>query len=378
MTKLQLKNISKSFGDTKILDDINITVSEGEFIVLVGPSGSGKSTILRIIAGLETPSIGEIEINSKGINNLPPKDRDIAMVFQNYALYPHMNVYENLAFPLKMKNTSKDLIDKAVNETSELLGIKNYLMKKPKELSGGERQRVALGRAIIRKPQLFLMDEPLSNLDAKLRTQMRAELLKLHKTLSSTVIYVTHDQIEALTMGNKIAVLNKGRIQQIGTPNDIYNNPVNTFVAGFIGNPAMNFFDFKLIDDSKVAFLGRVLKLKVKDNLVKSFQEKNLLNKNIILGIRPENISLLSIETRNEQKSGEIIFQATIDLLEMLGNEYLIYANAISPDSKNNKAPFSIKVFENHSYERNIQINVSINLDKAHYFHGDSGARINL
>ena len=217
MATLKLKNLSKSYGNTKVLDDININVQDGEFIVLVGPSGSGKSTILRTIAGLERPTLGEIQINNKTVNDIPPKDRDIAMVFQNYALYPHMSVYENLAFPLKMKNTDKRTTEKSVNETAELLGIKKYLSKKPKELSGGERQRVALGRAIIRKPQLFLMDEPLSNLDAKLRTQMRSELLKLHKTLSSTVIYVTHDQIEALTMGNKIAVLNYGEMQQIGT-----------------------------------------------------------------------------------------------------------------------------------------------------------------
>ena len=242
MTKLQIKNLSKNFGNTKILENINLEINEGEFVVLVGPSGSGKSTILRIIAGLETPSTGEVLINNKVINDLKPKDRDIAMVFQNYALYPHMSIFDNLAFPLKMKNIDKKIIDKSVNDISSMLGINHYLAKKPKELSGGERQRVALGRAIIRKPELFLMDEPLSNLDAKLRTQMRAELLKLHKSLSSTVIYVTHDQIEALTMGNKIAVLNHGEMQQVGTPSEIYNNPRNIFVAGFIGNPGMNFF----------------------------------------------------------------------------------------------------------------------------------------
>lgn len=334
MAKLQIKNLSKSFGNIKVLDDININVDAGEFMVLVGPSGSGKSTILRIIAGLEKSDSGQIEINNNVINNLHPKDRDIAMVFQNYALYPHMNVYENLAFPLKMKNTSKEEIQKSVNETAELLGIKNYLNKKPKELSGGERQRVALGRAIIRKPQLFLMDEPLSNLDAKLRTQMRSELLKLHKTLSTTVIYVTHDQIEALTMGNKIAVLNKGKIQQIGTPENIYNNPTNSFVGGFIGSPGMNFF--------------------------------NLPGKNLTLGIRPENMLL--------HESKDLNFRACIDLIEMLGNEYLIHA---STRGENSKTTFSIKLFGQCNLKRNEEINVSIDFSKAHFFENDTGKRIN-
>lgn len=369
MPKLQLKKISKSFGETNVLDNINISVEEGEFIVLVGPSGSGKSTILRIIAGLEQPNSGNIEINNKVINSLPPKDRDIAMVFQNYALYPHMNVYENLAFPLKMRNIKKDIINKSINETSELLGIKNHLTKTPKELSGGERQRVALGRAIIRKPQLFLMDEPLSNLDAKLRTQMRSELLRLHKTLSSTVVYVTHDQIEALTMGNKIVVLNKGQIQQIGTPADIYNNPANTFVAGFIGTPAMNFFNFKIINDSKILFLGETVEIKLPEKLFKLFNENKLINKDITLGIRPEHIILAN----NGKTPGDMAFSATIELLEMLGNEFLIYANTLK-----DKIHFSIKVFDHCTYRRNDQITVSIDLSKAHYFYQDSGNRIIL
>lgn len=332
MTKLQIKNLSKNFDDTKILEDINLNIEEGEFVVLVGPSGSGKSTILRIIAGLETPTSGEIVLNNKLINNFKPKDRDIAMVFQNYALYPHMSIFDNLAFPLKMRNIDKKIINKSVNDISSMLGIKHYLAKKPKELSGGERQRVALGRAIIRKPQLFLMDEPLSNLDAKLRTQMRAELLKLHKTLSSTVIYVTHDQIEALTMGNKIAILNHGEIQQIGTPGDIYNNPVNTFVAGFIGNPGMNFF-------------------------------KGLTNKKAILGIRPEHLRI------NQEK--DITFTASIDLIEMLGNEFLIYA-------KTDDQSFAVKTSDRLNLKRNDQIKVTIDLSKALFFDENTGKRIPL
>src|SRR3989338_3064666 len=315
MTKLQIKNLTKNFDDTKILEDINLNIEEGEFVVLVGPSGSGKSTILRIIAGLEIPTSGEIFLNNKLINDFKPKDRDIAMVFQNYALYPHMSIFDNLAFPLKMRNIDKKTINQSVNDISSMLGIKHYLAKKPKELSGGERQRVALGRAIIRKPQLFLMDEPLSNLDAKLRTHMRSELLKLHKTLSSTVVYVTHDQIEALTMGNKIAVLNHGRIQQVGTPEEIYNNPVNIFVGGFIGNPGMNFF-------------------------------KGVSGEKNILGIRPEHLLI------NQEK--DITFNATIDLIEMLGNEFLIYAKT------NNNQSFAVKASDSFNLKRNDEIKVTI------------------
>lgn len=366
-SKLELKNISKDFESTKVLDDINISVCEGEFIVLVGPSGSGKSTILRIIAGLEEPTTGEIKLNGKTINNLLPKDRDIAMVFQNYALYPHLSVYENIAFPLKMRNVKKELIETAVNEASELLGIKKYLTKKPKELSGGERQRVALGRAIVRKPQLFLMDEPLSNLDAKLRTQMRSELLKLHKMLSSTVVYVTHDQIEALTMGNKIVVLNKGLVQQIGTPDEIYNNPSNMFVAGFIGNPGMNFFDFKITNNSKAIFAGEEKELSFDDRFMRFFKEKNLMNKDLALGIRPEHISL---------KNGcpnEISLNASVDLLEMLGNEYLIYATL---SNQHKKVSFSVKSFGENNFNQNGKVTFSIDLNKAHFFDIITGSRI--
>ncbi len=347
MSKLQIKSLSKYFGTTKILEDINLEIEDGEFVVLVGPSGSGKSTILRIIAGLETPDSGEISINNKVINDLKPKDRDIAMVFQNYALYPHMSIFDNLAFPLKMRNHDRETIKKSVNDISSMLGIQKYLSKKPKELSGGERQRVALGRAIIRKPQLFLMDEPLSNLDAKLRTQMRSELLKLHKALSSTVIYVTHDQIEALTMGNRIAVLNHGEIQQIGTPEEIYNNPVNVFVGGFIGNPGMNFFDLETLQDHKL------------------IKDLNLINKEITLGIRPEHLYI------NQEK--DITFNATIDLIEMLGNEFLIYAS-----SNLQKSTFSIKATENKNLSQNNNIKVSIDLSKALFFNKNNGERIHL
>lgn len=369
MAKLELKNVSKDFGSTKVLDNINLSVSDGEFTVLVGPSGSGKSTILRIIAGLENTTSGEVKIDEKIINNFAPKDRDIAMVFQNYALYPHMNVYENLAFPLQMKNTSKQIIDKSVQDTSEMLGIKKYLKKKPKELSGGERQRVALGRAIIRKPKIFLMDEPLSNLDAKLRTQMRGELLKLHKTLSNTIIYVTHDQIEALTMGSKIVVLDHGEIQQIGTPSDVYHNPANIFVGSFIGNPPMNFFKVKIIENLKLLFMENTQDIKLDDKFIRAIKEKGLINKDLVLGIRPEHIYL----KEKINSIDEVSLYATIDLLEMLGNEYLIYA--IVTDSKE-KASFSIKTFEDRNHKRNDRITAVFNLHKSLFFEPVSGKRI--
>ena len=367
MATLEISNLSKDFGSTKVLDDINLKAIDGEFLVLVGPSGSGKSTILRIIAGLEQATSGEIKINDKIINDSHPKDRDIAMVFQNYALYPHMNIFENLAFPLRMRSTDKTLLHKAVNETAELLGIKKYLSKKPKELSGGERQRVALGRAIIRKPQLFLMDEPLSNLDAKLRTQMRSELLKLHKTLATTVIYVTHDQIEALTMGSKIAVLNHGKIQQTDSPLNIYTKPVNTFVAGFIGNPGMNFFNVKILDSLKIELLGKVYELNQKKEIANLFEKTKNTARNITLGIRPEHISL--------NGNGDLNFTSHIELIEILGNEYLVYLNTKEKDNNYN---FSAKIFNECSYKRNDIVNVSLNLSYAHFFDSSSGSQIIL
>lgn len=373
MAELQLKNISKYFEDTKVLSDINIDVADGEFVVLVGPSGSGKSTILRLIAGLEDPTNGEIKIDNKAVNDLPPKERDIAMVFQNYALYPHMSVYENLSFPLKMKNMDKSVIDKAVNETSELLGIKKYLGKKPRELSGGEKQRVALGRAIIRKPILFLMDEPLSNLDAKLRTQMRSELLKIHKALATTVIYVTHDQVEALTMGSKIIVLNNGTIQQIGSPHSIYTKPENTFVAGFIGNPAMNFFNFKVINKTSILFLDKVSTVDFPSYIFNLFENRKLINEAMILGIRPEHI-LIANKANNVISNDQILFDASVDLVEMLGNEYLIHASVLNTIQE---ISFSIRVFENYKLTRNDKIAVLINLNKASYFN-KSGDKITL
>src|SRR5512137_1020167 len=243
MAEVILENVTKKFGDVTVVKGINLRIGNGEFMVLVGPSGCGKTTLLRLVAGLEELTDGRIIIDGRVVNQVPPKDRDLAMVFQNYALYPHMNVYDNMAFALKMRKAPKAEIESRVQEAAHILGIEKLLDRKPKQLSGGQRQRVALGRTIVRKPSVFLFDEPLSNLDAKLRGQMRAEISKLHHQLKTTSIYVTHDQVEAMTMGSKIAIINEGVIQQSGTPMDIYETPVNKFVAGFIGSPPMNFFE---------------------------------------------------------------------------------------------------------------------------------------
>src|SRR5215217_4535162 len=252
MAGVTLDHVSKIFGEVKAVNDLTIQIHDKEFLVLVGPSGCGKSTALRLIAGLEEATAGDIYIGDRRVNDVAPKDRDIAMVFQSYALYPHMTVYDNLAFGLKLRRTPKSEIDRRVKEAAEILGLGNLLARKPKQLSGGQRQRVALGRAIVREPQVFLMDEPLSNLDAKLRVQTRAELIKLHQRLQTTVIYVTHDQVEAMTMGSRIAVMRDGILQQLDTPQSLYDRPANTFVAGFIGSPSMNFFDAKVVSDGGV------------------------------------------------------------------------------------------------------------------------------
>lgn len=291
MSNVTLKNVRKTYDNNKtVINDVNLEIKDKEFVVLVGASGCGKSTLLRMIAGLENITSGEIYIGGKKVNNVPPKDRDIAFVFQSYALYPHMTVRENIAFGLKMRKTDKKIIEQKVQEAAEILNLSEYLDRKPKQLSGGQRQRVALGRAIVRNPKVFLMDEPLSNLDAKLRVQMRSEIKKLHEKLQTTFIYVTHDQTEALTMGDRIVVLNNGDIQQVDTPYEIYNNPKNMFVAGFVGSPQMNFID------------GEVLGL----------------DKNIIYGVRPEKMT---------SPDGDITLTADIDISEMLGSETVVYFN---------------------------------------------------
>ncbi len=290
--------------------DFTLDIADKEFVVLVGPSGCGKSTTLRMIAGLEEISGGEIYIGNKQVNNMAPKDRDIAMVFQNYAIYPHMTVYENMAFSLKMRHTPKNIIDQKVREAAEILGITEFLDRKPKALSGGQRQRVAIGRAIVREPKVFLMDEPLSNLDAKLRNQMRTEIIKLRRRINTTFIYVTHDQTEAMTLGDRIVIMKDGFIQQTGTPQEVFDHPANVFVAGFIGTPQMNFFPARLIkQDGKysVLFSGRFVP--ISDEISNILLEKNFPDKDIILGVRPEHLEL-----------SENGVPAVVDVSEMMGS----------------------------------------------------------
>ena len=296
MATIELKNIEKSFGNNKVINNFNIKINDGEFIVLVGPSGCGKSTLLRMISGLESVDKGEIYLDNKIINNLIPSKRGIAMVFQSYALYPHMNVYDNMSFGLKTEKLEKNEIDKKVKDAAKTLQIEDLLERKPRQLSGGQRQRVAIGRAITRNPKLFLFDEPLSNLDAALRSEMRVEISKLHKQLNTNMIYVTHDQIEAMTLADKIVILNNGNVEQVGTPDEIYNNPSNIFVAEFIGMPKMN-----------------ILKNGI-DSVLKDLN----LETDVFLGIRPEHI--------NTNGDGEIKLDIKVDLIENLGFEKIIYA----------------------------------------------------
>jgi len=319
MAQVQLNAVCKSYVlKTPIISDANITINDGEFMVLVGPSGSGKSTILRMIAGLETITSGEILIDGKIVTRLHPKDRDIAMVFQDYALYPHMSVYDNMAFSLKSKKYSKAIVKKRVLEAAEILDLTQLLTRKPKSLSGGQRQRVAVGRAIVRQPKVFLFDEPLSNLDAKLRTQMRLELKRLHSYLKATIIYVTHDQTEAMTLGNKITVLDHGIVQQIDTPLNIYNNPANKFVASFLGSPPINFFDSTIVFKNNNLYISNNTWEMVVPEKFKSIFSNLSSPIKIIVGVRPEDI--FEFDDSSETQS-DIHFNATVDVVETLGAE---------------------------------------------------------
>ncbi len=282
MSAVSLRGVRKSFGSTEVVHGVDISIADGEFCVLVGPSGCGKSTLLRMIAGLEEISAGEIAIGARVVNTLRPKERDIAMVFQNYALYPHMTVYDNMAFSLKLAGVAKDEAEQRVADASQILGLNDYLQRYPRQLSGGQRQRVAMGRAIVRKPQVFLFDEPLSNLDAKLRVAMRTEIKALHQRLTTTSVYVTHDQIEAMTMADKIVVMNNGRVEQIGSPLELYDNPANLFVAGFIGSPAMNFLKGRL--NGAAVAVGSGISLPVKTKLESG--------RDVLVGVRPEHLAV--------------------------------------------------------------------------------------
>ncbi len=342
MSKIYIKNLEKSFGDNKIINNFNINIEDGEFIVLVGPSGCGKSTLLRMISGLESIDQGEIFLDNKLINNLIPSKREIAMVFQSYALYPHMNVFENMSFGLKMEKISKNEMSQKVNNAATILQITDLLERKPKQLSGGQRQRVAIGRAITRNPKVFLFDEPLSNLDAALRSEMRVEISKLHKKLKSNIIYVTHDQIEAMTLADRIVVLNEGNIEQFGSPHEIYSDPNNIFVAEFIGSPKMNIIKIykeQIINPKTIKLFNNEI----------NFENFNFEDE-IYLGIRPEDISV-----KNDH---EIQLNVDIDLIENLGFEKIIYANS----SQNQ---LIIKSSENIN---NQSVNISFSKDKVLFF----------
>jgi len=321
MASVTFQNINKKFGDLTIIKDLNIEVQDKEFLVLVGPSGCGKTTALRLLAGLEEITGGEIKIGDRVVNDVAPKDRDIAMVFQSYALYPHLSVYDNMAFGLKLRKTPKEDIKRRVGVAADILGIQDLLQRKPRQLSGGQRQRVAVGRAIVREPKVFLFDEPLSNLDAKLRVQMRSEISKLHQRLQTTFIYVTHDQTEAMTMASRIAVINKGDLQQLDTPQNLYDYPNNLFVAGFIGSPAMNFFPAKIVKEGNSYFVdAEDFKVQIPDNLKAPY--KNMDGRQVVFGIRPENIhdpEFAPLNIHGEKVSSKV------DVTELMGNETLLY-----------------------------------------------------
>lgn len=322
MAGVTFENVYKRYGDITVLADLNIDIADKEFLVFVGPSGSGKSTTLRMLAGLEEISEGVCRIGDRIVNNVAPKDRDIAMVFQSYALYPHMTVFDNMAFGLRLRNTPKAVIEQRVNEAAKSLGIDHLLDRRPRQLSGGQRQRVAVGRAIVREPAVFLMDEPLSNLDAKLRVEARSFISKLHQRLETTFIYVTHDQVEAMTMGTRICVLNAARVQQIDSPYNLYHNPYNVFVAGFIGSPSMNFFDARLSatdEDALVVDTG-VFKINVPPSKAAPFRSH--VGKDVILGIRPEDIHDAAYVPPGITPAP---LEATVEVIEQMGNEMILY-----------------------------------------------------
>ena len=365
MATLSFKNIDKVYdNNVQAVFDFNLEVKDKEFIVFVGPSGCGKSTTLRMVAGLEEITAGNLYIDDALVNDVAPKDRNIAMVFQSYALYPHMSVYDNMAFGLKLRKMPKDEIDRRVRAAADILGLNEYLERKPKALSGGQRQRVALGRAIVRDAKVFLMDEPLSNLDAKLRVQMRAEIIKLHERIGTTTIYVTHDQIEAMTMASRIVVMKDGYIQQVGAPKDIYDNPNNIFVGGFIGTPAMNFLEGKI--DEKGNFIAEGVNVKVPAAKIKKLEEKGYKEKPVIMGIRPEDIhdEQVVIET---YKDAVVDFK--VDVSELLGAETNIYARVGHND-------IIARVDARADIKIGDTIKLAFDMNKVHFFDPETEERI--
>jgi multiple sugar transport system ATP-binding protein len=364
MAELKLDHIYKIYdNNVTAVKDFSLHIADKEFIVFVGPSGCGKSTTLRMIAGLEEISKGDFYIDGKRVNDVAPKDRDIAMVFQNYALYPHMSVYDNMAFGLKLRKFPKEEIDRRVKEAARILGLEQYLDRKPKALSGGQRQRVALGRAIVRDAKVFLMDEPLSNLDAKLRVSMRAEISKLHQRLGTTTIYVTHDQTEAMTMATRLVVMKDGIIQQVGTPKEVYEKPENVFVGGFIGSPAMNFFRGKLEEDT---FVAGDLSVKVPEGKMKFLREQGYVGKEVIMGIRPEDIHDEPIFINSSLDS---TVDAKIEVAELLGAESMLYSQAGGQE-------FVARVDARTEFKPGQVVKLGFNMNKVHFFDVESEQRI--
>ena len=364
MASLSLKNIYKVYPNGfNAVKDFNLEIEDKEFIIFVGPSGCGKSTTLRMIAGLEDISSGELWIGDKLVNDVEPKDRDIAMVFQNYALYPHMSVYDNMAFGLKLRKVPKEKIDKAVHEAAKILDIEHLLDRKPKALSGGQRQRVAMGRAIVREPKVFLMDEPLSNLDAKLRVQMRVEISKLHQRLQTTIIYVTHDQTEAMTLGTRIVVMKDGIIQQVDTPQNLYDKPCNLFVAGFMGMPPMNFIDCKVVKSgADVLLMFGSHSIKVPDSKAERLIALDAIDKEVVLGIRPEDIhdSQMFIEA-----SPSVPMTSTVKVYELLGAEVFLYFDV-------NGTQITARVDPGTKAKTGDPVKFDFNMEKTHFFDKDT------
>jgi multiple sugar transport system ATP-binding protein len=357
MASVTFDHVFKKYGDVTAVNDLNIHIDDKEFLVLVGPSGCGKTTALRSLAGLEEISSGEIRIGDRVVNDVAPKDRDIAMVFQSYALYPHLSVYDNMAFGLKLRKLPKDEIKRRVSEAADVLGITDFLERKPRQLSGGQRQRVAVGRAIVREPKVFLFDEPLSNLDAKLRVQMRAEISKLHQRLQTTFIYVTHDQTEAMTMATRIAVINKGLLQQLETPQNLYDHPNNLFVAGFIGSPAMNFFPGKLRkDQNKLVVETGDFVVAIPASKAKPYEGH--AGKDVIFGIRPENIHDIDFVPTNIDAEKVAV---KVDVTELMGNEIFLYLVS-------GKNTFVARVDPRSKLRIGQQASIAFDMDSVHIF----------
>jgi multiple sugar transport system ATP-binding protein len=358
MARVVYRNMTKAWGDVIGVNNLNLEIPDTEFLVLVGPSGCGKSTALRCLAGLEEITSGEIIIGDRVVNDVPPKDRDIAMVFQSYALYPHMTVYDNMAFGLKLRKTPKAEIDRRVQEAAKILGITQLLDRKPKQMSGGQRQRVALGRAIVRDPQVFLLDEPLSNLDAKLRVQTRAEISKLHQRLGTTFIYVTHDQVEALTMADRIAVMRDGVLQQVDTPQHLYDHPGNVFVAGFIGSPSMNFFSGTITGTLGEMYVDSgTVRMRIPQGEVEQIGQEHI-GREVIFGVRPEDIHHPQYTPAGVNQQ---LVEALVDVTELMGNEIFVYLQAADQS-------FIARVDPRADLRAGDKVQMAFNADKIHIF----------